>query len=96
MMTDKLFAELDEAGLPTDVGGGTINYDAAEAYQQELDNNYIVTRRELKSEADLTLPNLPNVTFHTGMRIETREGLEQAIGVTKCDTCHVSARRQEN
>ena len=91
VMTDKIFAELDEAGLPTTVAGGSINYDAAEAYQQELDNNYIVTRRDLKSEADLTLPNLPNVTFHTGMRIETRKGLEQAIGVTKCDTCHVSA-----
>jgi hypothetical protein len=91
VMTDKLFAELEEAGLSTTVGGGAINYDAAEAYQQELNNNYIVTRRELKSETDLTLPNLPNVTFHAGMRIETREGLEQAIGVTKCDTCHVSA-----
>ncbi len=91
VMTDKIFAELGEAGESTTVGGGTINYDAAEAYQQELDNNYIVTRRELQSETDLTLPNLPNVTFHAGMRIETREGLEQAIGVTKCDTCHVSA-----
>lgn len=92
VMTDKIFAELSEAGESTTVGGGNVNYNAATAYQQELDNNYIVTRRELKSEADLTLPNLPNVTFHTGMRVETRKGLEQAIGVTKCDTCHVSAK----
>ena len=91
VMTDKIFAELSEAGLSTTVGGGNVNYNAATAYQQELDNSYIVTRRELKSEADLTLPNFPNVTFHTSMRVETRKGLEQAIGVTKCDTCHVSA-----
>jgi hypothetical protein len=75
----------------TAVGGGTLNYDAGEAYRQELANDYIVTRREIKSEADITLPSLPNITFHAGVRLETREGLEQAIGVTKCDNCHVSA-----
>jgi hypothetical protein len=90
--TDKTFSDL--AALPTPVtavGGGTLNYDASEAYRQELANDYIVTRREIKSEADITLPALPNITFHAGVRLETREGLEQAIGVTKCDNCHVSA-----
>ncbi|MBE0575985.1 MAG: MtrB/PioB family outer membrane beta-barrel protein [Desulfuromonadales bacterium] len=90
--TDKTFSDL--AALPTPVtavGGGTLNYDAGEAYRQELANDYIVTRRELKSEADITLPSLPNITFHAGVRLETREGLEQAISVTKCDNCHVSA-----
>jgi hypothetical protein len=90
--TDKTFSDL--AALPTPVtavGGGTLNYDAGEAYRQELANDYIVTRREIKSEADITLPSLPNITFHAGVRLETREGLEQAIGVTKCDNCHVSA-----
>lgn len=90
--TDKIFSDL--AALPTPVtavGGGTLNYDAGEAYRQELANDYITTRRELKSEADITLPSLPNITFHAGVRLETREGLEQAIGVTKCDNCHVSA-----
>ena len=90
--TDKIFSDL--AALPTPVtavGGGTLNYDAGEAYRQELANDYIVTRREIKSEADITLPSLPNITFHAGVRLETREGLEQAIGVTKCDNCHVSA-----
>lgn len=86
--TDKIFANLP-AGAS--VGGGTLNYDPLQAYTEELSNDYLVTRRELKSEAELVIPSLPNVVFHTGMRIEKRQGLEQAIGVTKCDSCHVSA-----
>jgi hypothetical protein len=100
--TDKIMSELDKAGydiytfIPANdpdggVGGGTLNYDPLQAYRQELDNNYIVTRREWQGKADLTVPELPNVTFHAGMRVETREGMEQAIGVTKCDNCHVTA-----
>lgn len=68
---------------------------AHEQYQQELDNDYIVTRREWKNEADLTLPMLPNVTFHAGVRIEEREGLKQAITTSKCNNCHVSADAKE-
>lgn len=89
--TDKIMADLIAAGLPASVGGGTLNYDPLQAYTEELSNDYLVTRRELKSEAELVIPALPNVVFHTGMRIEKRQGLEQAIGVTKCDSCHVSA-----
>lgn len=89
--TDKTFADLIDAGLPASVGGGTINYDPRQAYRQELDNNYIVTRREWEGKADLTVPELPNIVFHAGMRVETREGMEQAIGVTKCDNCHITA-----
>ncbi len=68
---------------------------AHEQYQQELDNDYIITRREWKNEAELTLPMLPNVTFHAGMRIEEREGLKQAITTSKCNNCHVSADAKE-
>jgi hypothetical protein len=89
--TDEIFADLIDAGLPANVGGGTINYDPREAHEQELSNNYIVTRREFKGDIDVTLPSMPNVTFHTGWRSETRQGMEQAIGVTKCDNCHVTA-----
>lgn len=100
--TDKIMADLQDAGLNINtfapandpdggVGGGTLNYDPRAAYEQELANNYIVTRRELESNVDLAFPELPNIVFHAGMRIETRKGLEQAIGVTKCDSCHVSA-----
>jgi hypothetical protein len=93
--TDKMWAELYELPTPiTKVGGqdpiaGT--YDPATAYSQELSNEYIVTRRELENEIELALPVLPNIVFHAGLRIETREGLEQAIGLSKCAGCHVSA-----
>lgn len=88
--TDKIFSNLP-AGAS--VGGGTlpVGYDPLQAYTEELSNDYLVTRRELKSEAALVIPALPNVIFHAGMRIEKRQGMEQAIGMTKCDSCHVSA-----
>ncbi|PLY01558.1 MAG: hypothetical protein C0622_07060, partial [Desulfuromonas sp.] len=91
--TDQIFADLYDLGVTT-VGGhdpiaGT--YDPEVAYEQELDNDYIITRREMSGEFDMSLPQLPNVTFHAGLRVEEREGLEQAIGVGKCSGCHVSA-----
>ncbi len=90
--TDKIFGELAELNPPvTSVGGVTLPYDAKQAYTQELDNDYIVTREETTAETSLALPILPNIVFHAGLRIETREGLEQAIGLSKCDGCHVSA-----
>jgi hypothetical protein len=70
-------------------------YDPAAAWAEEVSNDYIVTRRELKSEVDLALPMLPNIVFHAGLRIETREGMEQAIGLSKCGGCHVSAKGKE-
>lgn len=92
VITDKIFGELGALATPvTSVGGVTVPYDAAAAYTQELNNDYIVTRKETKAETDLALPMLPNIVFHAGLRIETREGLEQAIGLSKCDGCHVSA-----
>ncbi|MBN2644888.1 MAG: MtrB/PioB family outer membrane beta-barrel protein [Desulfuromonadaceae bacterium] len=99
--TDAIFADLSEYNgnttynQTTNIGGVTLNYDAAEAYAQELDNNYFVTRREWKNEAELVIPQLPNVTFKAGVRVETREGMEQAIGLSKCDGCHVSAVGKE-
>ena len=90
--TDKIFAELAELDDPvTSVGGTSLPYDAAKAYSQELNNDYIVTREEITAETSLALPVLPNIVFHAGLRIETRQGLEQAIGLSKCDGCHVSA-----
>ena len=91
--TDQIFADLYDLGVTT-VGGhdpiaGT--YDPEVAYEQELDNDYIITRREMSGEFDMSLPQLPNVTFHAGLRVEEREGLEQAIGEGKCSGCHVSA-----
>jgi len=70
-------------------------YDPAAAWAEEVSNDYIVTRRELKSEVDLALPVLPNIVFHAGLRIETRKGMEQAIGLSKCGGCHVSAKGKD-
>jgi hypothetical protein len=69
--------------------------DAHAEYQQELDNDYIITRREWKNEAELTIPQLSNITFHAGIRIEEREGMKQAIATSKCNNCHVSADGKE-
>lgn len=106
VVTDEILANLEDAGLDISsfvpgaaydatpdggVGGGTIDYDPRAAFEQELANDYIVTRKELESEVDMVIPALPNIVFHAGMRIETRQGLEQAIGLQKCDSCHVSA-----
>lgn len=90
--TDQTFADVYKAnGGPAGIGGATLDYDPAAAVAQELSNDYIITHREFEGASSLTLPSLPNVTFHAGVRVEQREGLKQAIGVTKCDSCHVSA-----
>jgi hypothetical protein len=99
--TDAIYADLIEAtgNDAVSVGGaglidpstGELAYDPAANYTQEVSNDYIVTRREWKNEAELTIPQLPNVTFKAGVRIETREGMEQAISLEKCAGCHVSA-----
>jgi len=95
--TDKIYAELIElTGNPAvSVGGQSLSadgsYDPAAAYQQEVSNEYLITRKEYKGETDLALPFAPNVVIHAGMRVEKREGMEQAIGLDKCTSCHVSA-----
>jgi len=103
--TDAIYADLIEAtgNDAVSVGGaglidpstGELAYDPGLNYSQEVSNDYIVTRREWKNEAELTIPQLPNVTFKAGVRIETREGMEQAISLDKCAGCHVSAAGKE-
>ena len=102
--TDKIYADLIDAtgNNGVSVGGGNLldasgnlAYDPAVAWNQEVNNNYVVTRREWKNEAELVIPQLPNVTFKAGIRIETREGMEQAVGLAKCAGCHVSAVGKE-
>ena len=60
-------------------------------YAWELSQDYIVTRKESEAGAELQLPAMPNVTFHAGVRLEKREGMEQAIAMSKCNACHVEA-----
>jgi hypothetical protein len=76
------------------VPGDTLTV-ANERYYQELDNNYIIDYKEFTGETDLTIPSLPNVTFHAGYRIETRKGLEQATTMSKCNQCHVQANGKD-
>jgi len=45
---------------------------------------------EWKNQADITLPQLPNLTFHAGYREQRREGIEQSIGMSKCTACHIT------
>ncbi len=91
--TDLIFVNTGAATI----GGANpiVGYDPQVAYTQELNNDYIVTRREFENEVELAIPALPNITFHAGMRIETREGMEQAIGLSKCSSCHVSAEGKD-
>jgi len=102
--TDLIYANLIEATGKDGVavgGGNLLNadgdlaYDPAEAWNQEINNNYVVTRREWQNEAELTIPQLANITFKAGARIETREGMEQSISLAKCASCHVSAVGKE-
>jgi len=93
--TDWIFSQYPNG---TAIGGAKLDKTAAEAeeaWNQEVDNDYIVTRREWKNEAELVIPQLSNITFKAGARIETREGMEQAIGLSKCDGCHISATGKE-
>lgn len=89
----------EQPRVTSDATVGQIGVDtipeANERYYQELDNNYIITHREMENEAELTLPTLPNVTFHAGYRIEEREGLEQSRTSSKCNQCHIQANGKD-
>lgn len=50
---------------------------------------------EWDNHADVTLPQLPNLTLHAGYRVQKREGLEQSIGMSKCTACHVTGQGRE-
>ncbi len=52
--------------------------------------DFFVVRKEFENEADLKI--LPNVTIHAGHRLETREGIEQSIGMSKCTSCHITGQ----
>jgi len=64
-------------------------------YFEEQSNDYLVTRREWTSEAELHLPELPNIVFHAGQRVETRNGMEQSITLSKCSSCHIEAEGKD-
>jgi len=69
--------------------------DAQAQYYSEQSNDYMITRKEWTNEADLHLPQLPNIIFHAGIRIETRNGMEQSITLSKCNACHIEANGKD-
>jgi len=104
---DKENLEQLGATMAGDVGGqqprvgsnltGTLGADystlqeANTQYFSEQSNDYLITRKELKGETSLHLPQLPNVVIHAGIRQERRDGMEQSITLSKCNACHVEA-----
>ena len=88
------------AALPPSIAGQTVAWQQvgrASVYGEDFakDQVFEITRKEAKANADLTLPFLPNVTFHAGVRNERREGTEQSIGMSKCTACHVTGGSRE-
>jgi len=73
----------------------TTDAEAQAQYDEEMENDYRITRREWKNEAELTIPQLPNVTIKAGVRIEERDGIKQAITTSKCNSCHVEANAKD-
>ncbi|PKN11539.1 MAG: cytochrome C [Deltaproteobacteria bacterium HGW-Deltaproteobacteria-4] len=88
------------AALPPTIAGQAVTWQQigrASVYGEDFakDQVFEITRKEAKANADLTLPFLPNVTFHAGLRNEKREGTEQSIGMSKCTSCHVTGGSRE-
>lgn len=66
----------------------------ASVYGEDLTPNavFAVKRTELVSKNDLSIPQLPNLTFHFNYRNEGRSGSQQSIGMSKCTSCHVTGQ----
>lgn len=83
------------ANSPTTAAGYTNQQiGRASVFGEDLTPNadFSVVRREWKSHSDLTIPQLPNLTFHFTYRNEDRNGMEQSIGMSKCTSCHVTGK----
>lgn len=97
---NKQWVATNLAALPPTIAGQTVTWQQvgrASVYGEDFakDQVFEITRKEAKANADLTLPFLPNVTFHAGLRNEKREGTEQSIGMSKCTACHVTGSSRE-
>ncbi len=66
-----------------------------EQYAWELDQDYLIKRSEFETDVDVIVPSMPNITFHAGQRVEEREGMEQAIAISKCSACHIEANPKD-
>jgi hypothetical protein len=66
----------------------------ASVFGEDLTPNAVfsVKRTEWTSKSDMTLPQLPNLTFHFTYRNEDRKGMQQSISMSKCTSCHVTGQ----
>lgn len=66
----------------------------ASVYGEDLtpDAVFSIKRTEWISKSDLTIPQLPNLTFHFKYRNEDRDGMKQSFGMSKCTSCHVTGQ----
>lgn len=69
----------------------------ASVYGEDLTpgTDFSIRYSEWENQADVTLPQLPNLTFHAGYRLQKREGMEQSIGMSKCTACHITGQGRE-
>ena len=55
--------------------------------------DFYIVHKEFENKVDMDI--FPNVTLHAGYRLEKREGRAQAIGMSKCTTCHITGSSKE-
>ena len=69
----------------------------ASVFGEDLTPNAVfsIKRTEWTSKSDLTIPQLPNLTFHFKYRNEDRKGMEQTIGMSKCTSCHITGQSKD-
>ena len=66
----------------------------ASVFGEDLTPNAVfsIKRTEWTSKSDLTIPQLPNLTFHFTYRNEDRNGMKQSISMSKCTSCHITGQ----
>jgi len=52
--------------------------------------DFFISHEQYENEAELKL--IPNVTLRVGHRLETRQGMAQSIGMSKCTACHITGQ----
>lgn len=64
----------------------------ASLYGEDLvpNKDFSIIYREWENNADVVIPDMPNITIHAGYRMQQREGWEQSIGMSKCTSCHIT------
>lgn len=87
------------AAPPAPPGNDAINQQIGRAsvYGEDLTPgaDFNIRYSEWENQADIAIPQLPNLTLHAGYRMQKREGIEQSIGMSKCTACHITGQGRE-